>query len=79
MEGWRKQQFELNSFCQEYLAYLIDEGFSTLFYKFQNGDVMIKIKDGGFMWSEVKMILFRFIICLGTKYEIVLIKYLIRY
>jgi hypothetical protein len=52
MEGWRKQQFELNSFCQEYLAYLIDEGFSTLFYKFQNGDVMKIIKDGGFMWSE---------------------------
>jgi hypothetical protein len=57
----------LNSFCQEYLAYLIDEGFSTLFYKFQNGDVMIKIiKDGGFVvWYEDDFIPFHYM--LGTK------------
>jgi len=80
---WNRDRPELLKFCEEYLAYLLDEGFdvSVRLYEKENrlyrngirdeGYISIQSKNNTFKWNDVKEDFIPFLEMLVIKYDLV--------
>jgi hypothetical protein len=80
---WNRDRPELLKFCEEYLAYLLDEGFdvSVRLYEKKNrsyrdgirdeGYISIQSKNNTFKWNDVKEDFIPFLEMLVIKYDLV--------
>ena len=80
---WSRDRPELLKFCEEYLAYLLDEGFdvSVRLYEKENrlyrdgirdeGYISIQSKNNTFKWNDVKEDFIPFLEMLVIKYDLV--------
>jgi hypothetical protein len=79
---WNRDRPELLKFCEEYLAYLLDEGFdvSVRLYERENksyrngirdeGYISIQSKNNTFKWNDVKEDFIPFLEMLVIKYDL---------
>lgn len=79
---WNKDRPELLKFCEEYLAYLLDEGFdiSVRLHEKENraykngirdeGYISITNKKGTFRWNDIKEDFIPFLEMLVMKYDL---------
>lgn len=81
LKRFNESKKSIKDFCEEYLAYLIDEGFECVYYDTLNGqereNKIIDIKNviySGFFWKDVKNEILPFLEVCSEKYDINCVK-----
>ena len=80
LKRFNESKKSIKDFCDEYLAYLIDEGFECVYYDTINDQerdnkiIDIKNTNSGFFWKDVKNDILPFLEVCSEKYDINCIK-----